>query len=37
MVHQWQLFPTLVPDARRALKGSGAFIQAHTAHTGAAS
>jgi len=37
MVHQWQLFPTLVPDARRALKDSGAFIQAHMAHTGAAS
>jgi acetyl esterase/lipase len=34
MVHQWQLFPTLVPAARRALKDSGDFIQAHMAHAG---
>ncbi len=29
MVHQWQLFPSLVPDARRALKDSAAFIDTH--------
>ena len=34
MVHQWQLFPSLVPDARRALKDSGEFIHAHMALAG---
>ena len=34
MVHQWQLFPTLVPAARRALEDGGEFIQAHMAHGG---
>lgn len=34
MVHQWQLFPSLVPDARRALKDSGEFIQTHLAAAG---
>lgn len=31
MVHQWQLFPGLVPDARRALKDDAAFIDSHMA------
>jgi monoterpene epsilon-lactone hydrolase len=35
MVHQWQLFPSVVPDARRALKDSAAFIDAHMAQSGA--
>jgi monoterpene epsilon-lactone hydrolase len=34
MVHQWQLFPRLVPDARRALKDSGEFIHTHLATAG---
>jgi monoterpene epsilon-lactone hydrolase len=34
MVHQWQLFPSLVPDARRALEDSGTFIHAHMALAG---
>ncbi|PLZ01270.1 hypothetical protein CY652_17160 [Burkholderia sp. WAC0059] len=34
MVHQWQLFPTVVPAARRALGESGAFIRAHMAGAG---
>jgi monoterpene epsilon-lactone hydrolase len=29
MVHQWQLFPSVVPDARRALKDCATFIDAH--------
>jgi monoterpene epsilon-lactone hydrolase len=36
MVHQWQLFPSLVPDARRALKDTGRFIQTHLATAGEA-
>jgi acetyl esterase/lipase len=29
MVHQWQLFPDVVPDARRALRHCAAFIRNH--------
>jgi acetyl esterase/lipase len=29
MVHQWQLFPDVVPDARRALRDCAAFIRNH--------
>jgi len=36
MVHQWQLFPSLVPDARRALKDSARFIRTHLATAGEA-
>jgi monoterpene epsilon-lactone hydrolase len=36
MVHQWQLFPSLIPDARRALDDDAAFIQAHMTHSGEA-
>ncbi|MFM0721313.1 alpha/beta hydrolase [Paraburkholderia strydomiana] len=31
MVHQWQLFPSLVPDARLALKHVSEFIDTHMA------
>lgn len=31
MVHQWQLFPGVVPDARRALGDCAEFIKAHMA------
>jgi acetyl esterase/lipase len=29
MVHQWQLFPGIEPDARRALRDVAAFVRAH--------
>ncbi|MEM5299722.1 hypothetical protein VSR82_36145 [Burkholderia sp. JPY481] len=35
MVHQWQLFATLMPNARRALASDGAFIHKHMAAEGA--
>ncbi|ABE36914.1 alpha/beta hydrolase fold family protein [Paraburkholderia xenovorans LB400] len=31
MVHQWQLFPDVVPEARRALRNCAEFIDAHMA------
>jgi monoterpene epsilon-lactone hydrolase len=37
MVHQWQLFPGLIPEARRALDDTARFIQAHMAQPGEAS
>jgi acetyl esterase/lipase len=36
MVHQWQLFPSVVPDARRALKDCATFIDAHMGQASAA-
>jgi acetyl esterase/lipase len=36
MVHQWQLFPSVVPDARRALKDCATFIDAHMGQVSAA-
>src|SRR6266702_1947251 len=36
MVHQWQLFPGLIPEARRALEDTARFIQAHIAQPGEA-
>jgi acetyl esterase/lipase len=34
MVHQWQLFPGLIPEARHALKDAAGFIQAHISQLG---
>jgi acetyl esterase/lipase len=34
MVHQWQLFPDVVPDARRALRDCATFIKAHMTGSG---
>ncbi|MFL9931717.1 alpha/beta hydrolase [Paraburkholderia sp. RL18-103-BIB-C] len=34
MVHQWQLFPGLIPEARRALSDTAGFIQAHISQLG---
>ncbi|CAM3345181.1 alpha/beta hydrolase [Bordetella flabilis] len=34
MVHQWQLFPAIVPDARRALRHCAAFIRTHMVKPG---
>jgi monoterpene epsilon-lactone hydrolase len=36
MVHQWQLFPSVVPDAQRALKDCATFIDAHMGRSGTA-
>jgi monoterpene epsilon-lactone hydrolase len=32
MIHQWQLFPSIVPDAARALADSGMFIHKRFSH-----
>jgi acetyl esterase/lipase len=37
MVHQWQLFPSIVPDARRALRDCAEFIKTHMADAGSQS